>query len=121
MRGIRTAILDGVLQLALGVEIEGRGYPSARDDDDAAGAQGVTNPQFVRHVRVLDREVRYDQVGDEQLLEHIGDDVAGPYLAIGTKRLEPCQCQRWGDVLRVDAVEVDQIDLGVRVSVGRSS
>ena len=38
---------------------------------------------------------------------------AGSHLVIGTKWLEPGQAQRRCDVLRIHAVEIDQLDLGM--------
>src|SRR5262249_43469355 len=100
-------------------DVERRRDRATEYDDDAASAQGVAHPELVPDVGILDGQVGDDQVGDEKLLEHVGDDVAGPELLVGPEGLEAGGLERGLDVFRVHAIEVDELRLGVSVLDGR--
>ena len=55
--------------------------------DHATRADGMADAEFVENVRVEDRDVSEDEVGGDQLGEHVLEDVAGGFLIIGAKGL----------------------------------
>ena len=66
IRGIGCTVLQGVPQLAVGVEIEGGRHASAAHDDDATGAQRMADTQLVPDIRILDGQIGDNQVRDEE-------------------------------------------------------
>ena len=76
----------------------------------------MAHAQFVPDIGVVDGEIGNHQIGDQQLLEHVGANIAGACLLVGTKRIEArhLQCRR--DVLLEDPVEIDR--LAIRAGFG---
>ena len=62
----------------------------------------MADAQLVPNVGIVDRQIRDHEVGDQQLLEHVGADVAGAHLLVGAEQLQPRRLQRRLDVLRTD-------------------
>ncbi|TLD44282.1 MAG: hypothetical protein FAZ92_03471 [Accumulibacter sp.] len=111
-RRVRRAVAQRVAQLAVGVDVEGlvRSWPLHQHH--AACAQGMPHAEFVPDVRVVEGEIGDDEVGDQQLLEHVGADVAGTLLLVSAKHLHPRRLERRPDVFGVDAIEIDQLAIG---------
>ncbi len=59
------------------------------DVDDAALAQGMADAQLIEDVGVVDAQVGDAQVCQEQLLEHIGQDVAAGGFLVGPEGFKP--------------------------------
>ena len=67
----------------------------------------MPDAKLVPDVRILNRQVGDHQVGNEQLLKHVCDDVARTDLLVCAERLQPGRLQRRTDVLVVHAIEID--------------
>jgi hypothetical protein len=101
-----------VTQLAVGVDVEGAGVARALHQHHAACAQRVAHTELVPDVGVVQRQVGHHEVGGQQLLEHVGADVAGPLFFVSAEDLKTGVFQRGFDELAVDAVEVDGLAVG---------
>ena len=79
---------ESVAHLAVGIEIKGRGDMATADQHHAATAQGMPHPELVPDVGVVNRQVSQHQIGEQQLLKHVGADVAGSHLLIGAEGIQ---------------------------------
>src|SRR6476659_3395570 len=70
-------------------------------------AERVTNTQFVKYVGIMDRNVRYHEIGNQQLLEHIRSDVSLLYELSGGAAGQAGLLHRRTNELGFDAVEID--------------
>ena len=70
-------------------------------------AERVTNTQFVKYVGIMDRNVRYHEIGNQQLLEHIRSDVSLLYELSGGTAGQAGLLHRGTNELGFDAVEID--------------
>src|SRR5262245_7624092 len=68
---------------------------------------------------VVDRQIRDDQVGEQQFLEHVRADVAGTFFLIRTQRREIRSLEGRPYELVVDAIEVDRLPVGSRLVTER--
>ena len=105
---IGRTILDAVAQLAIGVDVEGLRRPRPLHQHHTTGAQRVAHAKLIPDIGVVEREIGDHQVGDQQLLEHVGADVSGALLLVGAEHLEAGMLERRADQLGVDAIEVDR-------------
>ena len=106
---IRRPIDKAVVQLAVGIDVEGLGRTRPLHQDHAARPQRMAHPQFIPDIGVVQGEIGHHQVGHQQLLEHVGADVAGALLLVGAEHLEARRLERRADVFAIDAVEVDRL------------
>ena len=79
----------------------------------------MTHPELIPHVGVIDADVSQHQIGQQQLLEHVGADVAGALLLIGAEGLETCPLQGRSDQALVHLVELDLLPVGVGLGAER--
>jgi hypothetical protein len=70
-------------------------------------AQRVANAQLVKSIGVVDRDVGDHQVGDQQLLEHVGADITLLNELAGGAAGQSRLLHRWANQLLLDAVEVN--------------
>jgi hypothetical protein len=103
---IGSAILEAIPELTIRIEVE-RGCLAAAYDHDPSRSEGVPHTEFVPDVGIIEGQVRDHQIGDQQLLEHVGFDVAGADLLIGPERFKPSRIEGRRDVLAVHPIEVD--------------
>ena len=85
---IGPAIAKAVSHLAVGIEIKGRGDMATADQHHTATAQGMPHSELVPDVGVVNRQVSQHQIGEQQLLKHVGADVAGAHLLIGAEGIQ---------------------------------
>ena len=78
------------------------------DVDDAAFAKGVPYADFIEDVGVIDAHIRDAQVRQQQLLEHVGQDIAARRFFICAERLKARHLQGRLDHLGIDGVEIIQ-------------
>jgi hypothetical protein len=108
-----------VVELAVGVDVEWLVRPRSLHEDDAARAQRMPHAQLVPDIGVVERQVGNHQVGDQQFLEHVGPDIAGAGFFVSAEDLEAGRLERRPNVLRVDAIEVDQLTIVPRLAAER--
>jgi len=61
--------------------------------------------QFHR-IGIINAHIGDIHICQQQLLEHIGQDIAAGGFLVGTERLQPCHLERRLDQLAVDRIEV---------------
>ena len=116
-RGGRRRVI--VLEIAVGLEVERdlvlrssfgpRLRDLGSDQDGVLGAQRMPDAELVEHVRVVDGDVRDDDVRQEELLEHVDADVAGFAKLLRGVARDPALFERGRDELRLHSVEVDAL------------
>jgi hypothetical protein len=98
--------------------VEGDVAPVGVDHEHAALGDPVPDAELVEDVGVEDRDVRDDDVGRDELEEHVGADVARPGLLVAAEGLASAHAQRGRDQALIEPVEIDKPRLFDRV-VGR--
>jgi hypothetical protein len=73
----------------------------------------VAHAKLVPDVGVGEREIGHHQVGDQQLLEHVGADVARALLLIRAKHIETRRFQRRPDQFGEHPIEINLVALAV--------
>ena len=116
---IGPTIAEAVAHLAVGIEIKGRGDMATADQHHAAAAQSMPHPELVPDVGVVNRQVSQHQIGEQQLLKHVGADISSAHLLIGTEGIQAGLFERGLNQLRVDAVEVDAAAISRRLGAER--
>ena len=113
MAGVGLAVVVAVVGDRADVEdVERHIRPARLDVNEAALAHGVADAQLVEDVGVVDAEVGDDQVRQQQLLEHVGQDVATDRLLVGPERLEAGLPESGPYELLIDTVEVYPVAIG---------
>ena len=68
----------------------------------------MANAKLIPCIGIVDRKIGDDKVGQQQLLEHVGMDAAGPLLEVGAKCFQTRLEQRRLDQFGEDRIEVDR-------------
>lgn len=69
----------------------------------------MTHARLIPHLRTVQGQVGDDQVGKQQLLEHVAADVAGALVFVSPENHHARRLECWPNVLGIDAVEVDRL------------
>src|SRR5580693_4989211 len=67
----------------------------------------MTNPQFVEHIGVVDRDVGDDNIRHQELLKHVGPDVPSLEEWHGRAALNVARRKGWHDQVLLYILEVD--------------
>ena len=99
--------LPVVFESALRRDVERAIRPSCMQANHAARADGVADAEFVKYIRIEDRDIGKNEVRRHQLGEHVLEDVSGAFLVIGSKWLKTRRFERRTEELFIDVVEID--------------
>src|SRR5262249_16268473 len=104
-----TRLVYAVLEVAIGQDGEWRRvrYRCALDQDSALLSQRMPDPELVKDIGVMDRDVAHDQIGLENQAEHVLANVAGVNDLAGSATPEASRFDRRADQLAMDALEVN--------------
>src|SRR4051812_22904234 len=76
---------------------------------NAAGAQCMSNAEFVPDVGVVDGKLRDNQVSKKQLLEHVGPNVPGADFFVSARHGKADAAECGPDQVAVNGIEVDAV------------
>ena len=83
-------LVDVVLEIAIGQDIERRRvrHRRALNQDGSLLPQGVPDPELIKDVGVVDRDVAQDEIGLDDQAEHVFANVTGVYDLSGSSPAE---------------------------------
>ena len=98
-----------VTERPIGMDVERHIVAPAPDADYAPCPERMAHAELVPDVGVIDGEVRDNQIGHKQLLEHVRANIAGAHLLVGAKNFKPRCLKRRLNELAVDPVKIDSL------------
>ena len=67
----------------------------------------MAHAEFVLDIRIVEGRVSDDKISEQQFLEHIGANVSGPLLFIGTEHYTSDTFKRRFDIVSIYCIEID--------------
>ena len=104
---IEVAIHQRITLHALTGDVKRKAVSQRICEHGSARPQRVPHADFVPHIWIVQRQVGHDELGQQQLLEHVDMDRAAPALGIGPVGLEPGSLNGRRKQLRINRVEID--------------
>lgn len=67
----------------------------------------MTHAEFVPDIGIIDREIRNNEIGNQQLLKHVRQNTAGALLFVSSEHLQPRRFECRLDEFGINTIEIN--------------